>query len=1176
MFAWTGQAQSERGTISGAVTDPTGALVAGAKVIVTNIATSAVVSLASNASGEFVAPSLPTGTYTVRVEKEGFKAAVLSGLELNAAQNMRADIKLEVGTATTSVEVRAAAVQLATDNAKSSFTVIGKQVDEMATVVGGTLRSPLDLASGAPEAKPLGGDNGFMLGGGQAASYGTNLDGVSANTTRALSQSWVAVNAPSLEAISEFTVDTNGFKAEYGHAGGGVINFASKSGTNEFHGTAYEFLRNTALDANNWFNNRAGLPIPVYKQHDFGASFGGPVWIPKLYKGKDKTFFFVSFEAFRNRAGATGYTASVPTAEMYNGDFSNWVTSVGGAIQQIPIYDPTTQVRNPDGSYTRQVFPVNKVPSQMFDSTSVKALAAFTANGQLKPNTGAAPGTVAYIKNNFFVSNGSEIKPNTKFSVKGDRIFQKHRLSGYYGYNRSRQIPSDFGPATLPGFYTNYNDLQRFSDVFRMSWDWTLAPTKLNHFYAGGNNWRENHDPPQATVKSGIHWKDKVCLGNVPDCDQNLLNLDFGDITGWGGRANNGSENTIYSFNDDFIWTKGTHTIKAGAMFQRSHYNGFGRQCISGCASFSYLNTGLPGVNDPNRGGSSFASFLLGYASGGSIDTIRFISQQWPFFAGYIQDDLRLNSKLTINYGLRWETQLPPVGGEDRWSDFSPTRPNPRAGNIPGALIYAGEGQGREGTRSLADSWFWGFGPRIGLAYSLSPKTVVRAAYGRSFGAVTTVSGSTHQRGFTQTYGVPDNGSNGVLPNMILKDGFPSYPIPPFIDPSFANKDSIPWWQGQEATRLPESNFWSFSVQRQLTSATVFEASYNASIGSHLQSQLLQYDQVNPKYLDQYGFALLNTLITAPEAVTAGFKSPYPTFTNTSGPAQDAWWGSGATVARSLRPFPQYNSIDTYNGGGDHSGHSSYHAGILRLEQRYAKGLTITASYVFSKIITDSDSYWGSGQAMNLFNRRLEKSIGQFDLTHNAKFGVIYDLPFGRNKARWNKGIAAVLLGNWWVSGGGTYTSGQPLPLSTSVGTPSVLFAGPNRPIVSTYEGWRAPTKGGSFDPSVDRFTQPASFFPVQAGLYPGTTQYFGNMTRYNPKFRQFANLNENASIAKSFQFTEKARLDLRAEAFNMFNRHRFGTGSLQIQSSQFGLLTSSGDLLNTPRQLQLALKLYF
>jgi hypothetical protein len=226
--------------------------------------------------------------------------------------------------------------------------------------------------------------------------------------------------------------------------------------------------------------------------------------------------------------------------------------------------------------------------------------------------------------------------------------------------------------------------------------------------------------------------------------------------------------------------------------------------------------------------------------------------------------------------------------------------------------------------------------------------------------------------------------------------------------------------------------------------------------------------------------------------------------------------------------------------------------------------------------MTDSDSYWGSGQAMDHFNRGLEKSIGQFDVTHNFKFTGIYDLPFGVGKKWMSKGLAANLLGNWRISGLAFYSSGQPLPLSTSVGTPSVLFAGGNRPIISSYDGWRAPTAGGSFDPSLDRFVQPASFFPVQAGNYAGTTQYFGNMTRYNPKFRQFANLNENISIAKGFRITEGIRLDFRAEAFNVFNRVRFGTGSLQIQNPNFGRLVSSGDLLNTPRQMQMGLKLYF
>ena len=1169
-------AQSERGTITGNIEDSTGGVIAGARVTVTNTATNHATTLVTGDSGDFSAVSLPVGTYTVRVEKDGFRPSVVSGITVNAGMDVRTDVKLEVGTTTTAVEVRASALQLATENAKTTVAVTNKMVDELPLVVGGAMRSPFDLASLTPEAKNLGGDNGFMLGGGQAASYGTNLDGVSANTARALTMSWVASNAPSLEAITEFAVDTNGFKAEFGHAGGGIMNFVSKSGTNQYHGSAYEFLRNNAFDANNFFNNRSGIPVPIYKQSDFGASFGGPVWLPKIYRGKDRTFFFFSYEGFRNRQGATGFSQSIPTPEMYNGDFSNWVDKNG---KQIPIYDPTTQTLNADGkTYTRTPFAGNRVPTSLFDPVSVAAMKTYTSNGVLKPNTGATPGTIGYVQNNYLVSSGTNVSPNTKISAKGDQILGAHRLSFYWGYNRQSIEPGPAGPPTLPGFYSNYNDLTQASDVYRASWDWTISPTKLNHFYGGGNNWRQGHDPVQATVKSGIHWKDKVCLGNVPDCDQNLLNLTFSDLSGWGGLANNGSENPIYSLNDDFTWVKESHTIKFGGTFQSTHYNGFGRQCVSGCAAFSYINTGVPGGNNPLQGGASFASFLLGYANGGSIDTIRYIGQQWPSYAGYVQDDWRVNDRLTLNYGIRWETQLPPREEKDRWSDFSPTTPNPHAGNIPGALIYAGSGTGRQGSGTLADSWFGGWGPRLGLAYRFGEKTVLRAAYGRSFGAVTTVSGSTHQRGFTQTYGVPDQGTNGILPNMILKNGFPNYPVPPFIDPSFANKDNIPWWQGQEATRMPEQNFWNLSIQRQLTGATVVEVGYDALIGSHLQSQLLNIDQVNPKFLTQYGQTLMASNINSAAAQAAGFASPYPTFAAASCQAIDACWGSGATVARSLRPYPQYNGVDTYNGGGDHSGHSSYHAGIVRLEHRSNRGLTVQTSYVFSKLLTESDSYWGNGvSAMDQYNRRLEKSIGAYDLTHNFKLSAIYDLPFGRGRRWLSKGLAATALGGWRLSGVGFYSSGQPLGLATSVGTPSVLFAGANRPLVSTYDGWRAPTKNGSFDPSVDAFVQPASFFPAQVGTqFSGTTQYFGNQTRFNPKFRQFANLNENVSLTKSFAFTESLRVDFRAEAFNVFNRVRFGTGNLTIQNTQFGILTSSGDLLNSPRQLQLALKVYF
>ncbi len=1170
-------AQSERGTITGFVHDASGAVIAGAKVTIVNTATNSTTSLTSNESGEFTVPSLASGLYDVRVEKEGFRPSELKALTLNAATTVRADAKLEVGSSTQTIEVQAAAVQLQSEDAKMSVTISQKLVDSLPLVVGGAIRSPFDLAILTPESKNLGGDNGFMLGGGQAASYGTTLDGVSTNTTRALSKSWVSSNSPSVDAITEFTVDTNGFKAEYGHAGGGVMTFVSKSGTNAFHGSAYEFLRNNDFDANDWFSNRAGKSRQIYKQNDFGFTAGGPVWIPKIYNGKDKTFFFFSYEGFRNRNGATNATSTVPTAEMYNGDFSKWVDAKG---VQIPIYDPTTQVVSATGAVTRTPFPGNIIPKNLFSPQAVKALGVFQTSGILKPNNGAAAGTVGYVNNNFLITDGTQVQPVNKYSIKGDHAFNsKHRISGYYGNDRESVVPGADGPATLPGLYTNYNDTTQQSDVVRFSWDWTLSPAKLNHFYAGGNNWRQNHEPPQAYIGN---WKDKFCLSNVPDCNQNLVNFSFSNsYGGWGGPANNGSENTVYAYNDDFTWIHRNHSFKFGGMHQLSHYNGFGRQCISGCASFSFVETGRGGdTNFATAGGNPFASLLLGYANGGSIDTIRFIGQQWPYYAGYFQDDWRVNQKLVLNLGLRWETTLPPTGLDDKWSDFSPTTPNPAANNLPGALIYAGTGDGRQGSRTLADSYFGSFGPHIGAAYSMNEKMVIRASYARAFGAITTVTGSTHQRGFTQTFGAP--GGTSVLPSFTLDGGFPAYPVPPFISPSFSNGDNMPWFQGQEATRAPEFNNFNFSIQRQLSSSTVFEISYNGVMGSHLQSQLLGINQVDPKYLTAFGTvaqstAVLNSKIGSATANAAGIFAPYPNFV--------AQWGNNATVRQALRPFPQYQSIDTFNGGGDHSGHSTYHAGILRFEKRYSKGMTFQTSYVFSKILTDSDTYWGSGQASNQYNRRLEKSIGQFDVTHNFKAGIVYDLPFGKGKQFLTSGIGGYILGNWRVSGTLFYSSGQPVGLSTNYSLP--LNAGPNKPYITSFTGWQPQWKNGSFDPSVDNFFVPYCSdgnatcngpFPYQGNVNDPQQRNvgIGNSTRYNPKVRQFPNYNENFSVARNFPIKESIRLEFRAEAFNAFNRVRFGTGSGQLQAQNFGHLTSSNDLLNTPRQMQLALKLYF
>jgi hypothetical protein len=1167
-------AQSERGTVSGTIRDSTGAVIPGAKVAITNTATGVATNLTSNEVGEYTLPNLQVGSYNVKVEKEGFRPALLSGLAVDAATNVRADVTLEVGQSSQAVEVQASAVQLHTEDAKTSVTINQHMVDELPLVVGGAVRSPFDLATLTPEAKTNGGDAGFALGGGQAASYQATLDGVSVDTSRALQKTWVTSNAPSVEALTEFTVDTNGFKAEFSHAGGGVMTFVTKSGTNGFHGSAYEFLRNNDFDANDWFSNKLGRSRQIYKQNDFGFTVGGPVWIPKIYRGRNKTFFFFSLEGFRNRNGASNVTASVPTPEMYNGDFSKWVDSKGNVI---PIFDPTTQSTAANGTVTRTQFANNMIPKSLFNPLSVKALGVFQTSGILQPNAPSAiPGSVGYVTNNYIIATGTNVQPVDKRSIKGDHVFnEKHRISGYYGFDRESITPGPEGPVTLPGLYSNNNDLQQATDVVRFSWDWALSPTKLNHFYAGGNNWRQDHKPPQEYINN---WKDKFCMPNVPDCNDNLVQLNFSGFTQWGGQADNGSENTVYAYNDDFTWIKGAHTFKFGGMYQLNHYNGFGRQCEAGCANFSYLETGKPNggtiLADPTQGGNGFASFLLGYADNGQIDTIRFIGQQFYYFGGFIQDDWHVKRNLVFNIGLRWDTNLPPTGLEDRWADFSPTTPNPAAGGRLGAVLFAGSGPGRVGTRSLSDPWYAGFGPRFGFAYSLNDKTVVRGSYGRFFGQLMSVTGSTHNMGFTLTQTFP-NQSGGINPTYMFDKGMPPWTAPPFINPSVSNGSSVSWFQGKETTRLPETNNFNLSIQRQLTGSMLMEVSYNASVGSHLQAQLLNVNQDNPALLTAFGTidqstAVLNSSVGSALANANGITAPYPGFTG--------------TVKQALRPFPQYTTIQTYEGQGDHSGHSAYHAGILRFEKRYAHGITFQASYVFSKIITDADSYWGNNTtsggggcclAADQYNRRLEKSLGQFDVTHNFKTGFVLESPFGHGKRYITHGIGAWVLGNWGLNGVFTYSSGQPVSLTSTYVLPLYSTNGRSTPYITSYDGWQ-PNWGGKFDPSINNF-----FVPYKTGPFPaqgaGTPlNGFGNMARYNSHVRQFPAYNENLAIAKSFPFRESLRLQFRAEAFNVFNRTRFGTGSISLQDVNFGHLNSSGDLLNSPRQLQLALKLYF
>jgi hypothetical protein len=1140
-------AQTDRGTITGTVSDPSGAAIPAATVVATKTETNTTFTTITAASGDFTIPFVPVGDYTIRVEQQGFKASVTTGLTVMAGTSLRANIILQVGSLSESIEVSSQLAQIQTDNSKITAQVSNKMVEELPLVVSGAMRSAFDLAIITPEAKSNPGngtatDASFALGGGQGGAWGITLDGVSAGTGRFGSMEWASVNTPSLDAITEFAVDTNGFKAEYGRASGGIMTFSSKSGTNEIHGTAYEFLRNNVLDARRFFEAERG----IYKQHDFGYSVGGPVVLPKIYNGKNRTFFFTSAEWFRNRVGAASQFFNVPTPEMYQGDFSNWVDNTG---RRLPVYDPATTRPNPaGGGLIRDPFANNMIPQARFANFSRSVLQQIGSDPF--PNNGAAPGTSDYVRNNYVNRTGVVLDPWTKISAKIDHnLTDKQRLAYLYNYGRHQRTPGPDGFPGLRGVANTGRFGDQRSDVHRFTYNYTVTPTLVFYAYGGWNLWKEAN----RNVNAIGGWADKVCLKGAWDCDANFPQIDFSDYSTWGGSAGDGSENIVMSYGNDLTWVKGRQTLKFGYLWERIHYNGFGRQSLSGLVRGDRRSTSVPGNNNLlTGGGNGFASFLLGESFSGGTENDRFVGQQWRSHSWYVQNDIRVNRRLTVNLGLRYEMGLAPLEQQDRWSDFTPDRPNPGAGGIPGALRFAGFGEGRENSRTLIPSYFGGLGPRASFAYSIDDKTVIRAGAARSFGLARTITGSTHFDGFIIIFR-PTSTDNGVTPAFRVDDGLPAYPRPPFINPSFSNGNNIPWWQGIQGSRMPQSYDWTFSLQRQVGNSMVLEGNYQATMGSGLIAGLLRYNQLPFSFFEQYGNTLLQSNINSPAAQAAGLRPPFP--------------GFNGSVAQSLRPYPQYLDINTQAGTGDKSGHSTYHAMVLKLDKRTAQGVTLQSSYVFSKLITDADNANADNSALDHYNRRLEKSIGQLDQTHNLRLSGIWDLPFGKGKRFMSAGgPLSYIAGNWRISGFLNYNSGTPLDFSN--GNVYNIFNGRSAIHVQSYDNWITDFSGRN-----PNWLGDDRFFQTRAAFGPQPANLLGTMTRHNPKARTPWLLNENVSIAKMFPITERVRLDFRAEAFNLANRMRPGTGSRNIDDPNFGVVRGQ---LNDPRRLQFGLKLYF
>lgn len=1168
-IGWT---QGDRGTITGTVTDQSGAVVPDAKIKVVHVGTNAQRTTEASGTGDYTIPALLAGTYRVEVEANGFKTLVRNDVAVTPGATQRLDASLTIGEVSDTVEVSAQATLLQTDNAKINTAVSQRFVNELPLVVGGQLRSPLDLALITPEAKSQG---NLQFGGGQEGGWDATLDGLSSAPAAPFEQRlWTMINTPSVEAIDQFSVDTNGFKAEFGRAGGGAVSFVSKSGTNELHGNVYEFLRNEALDANNFFSNRQGAIKPKLRQHDYGFSVGGPVWIPKIYNGKNKTFFFTSLEYFRNRTGAPANTYTVPLAEMYNGDFSNWKDNAGNLI---PIYDPRTTRPNPNGTgFIRDAFPNNRIPLDRFSTVSKNVLPLAT----MRPN-------IAGPRNNFFTTTGARTDPWDKFDVKIDHLLtSKDKVGFLYHYGLTKQLPS----GTAPGLPTPINNDFQLGDthtyVYRATWDRTISPTILNHFTAGVNNWWQYRGAQPAQLQQG--WGTKIGIKNVPDPDWLFPQMNMTDYNPWGRSEYGGSLNKNFAFSDDLSVVKGNHSLKFGFMFQEDHYNGYGWHTATGTWNFTrgatsaFLANGT--IDQSAASGNAFASMLLGEVNAADITTNRFVSDQWKYYAGYAQDDWRVNTKFTLNYGLRYEYTPPTVEGRlpDGYSNFNPTKPNPTAPGRLGAMDFAGTGAGRTGSRTMYPPWKGGISPRFGAAYTWNDKTVVRLSASRSFGPVRNTGGSSHWQGFIGEHSFPFtsqatgkggefNWDNGYCGGCVWPR-----PDPNNLDPAYLNRTSfggVPYWQPTDAARMPEFYNWSLNIQRQLSSSWVASVGYNATMGHHLTTNVVDMNQVDPAifngFVQKLGFAAADTLfrglVTSAAAQANGIVAPYPGF-----------FGSGS-VSQSFRPFPQYGGINTGGDGGDRSGNSSYHAMVATLEKRYSSGLTFLGSYVISKFFSDAETAnANTGASMNHYNRSLEKALSRNDQTHNIKFNYSYELPWGPGRKYLSNGILGKVIGGWRIAAIQSYYSGIPLGVAPGYGLP--LFGG-NRISVNDYEGWQAATKGDKFDPSVDRWFNAADFnrTPVDAAT-SGVKGYvlrstYGNATKTNPKARSPWTIAENTSLARTFRFSEGVTMDFRWEAFNLFNRTRWGGPNNDITSPNFGLVTSLG---NTPRQMQFGLKIQF
>jgi len=1063
---WTGAALAQTAQITGRVTDPSGAVIPGASITVANVATGVDRQVTTNEAGYYTVPLLPPGQYRVAVQQQGFKPITRSGIILEVDQRAELNFTLEVGALTEQIEVTAAVAQLNTVEASQGQVIENQRIVELP--LNGRNYNELALLS-AGTVQPLAGARlaGFSSGGMRNSQNNFILDGVDNNGVElAGAQRRSEMVQPSIDAIQEFKVQTNAYAAEYGRAMGSVVNVTTRSGTNEVHGAVFEFLRNEKLDAKNFFDP-PDKPKPPFKRNQYGFAVGGPVYLGKLFDGRNKVFFFTDYEGSKRRESSTTLS-TIPTLKMRSGDFSE-------LLPQKPILESAGRP-----------FPGNLIPASSFDSLGVTMI-------KLYPEP-QAPGLASN-----YLYQAPVMEDVRKWDVRAD---VSATSTDTFSWRLSKHDSNN--PAVLalppPAYGGGYDWITEGYNT-GANWNHIWTPNFIMSVRGAWNFSLFKRDNPAQTGGELLNRKYGIKGGtdNIPG-GFSAIGLSGYRGLGLGGFNPVDRDSQNRQLAGDATWTRGKHTVKFGANILRSQNNIFNIRNELGDYQFN-----------GRYSGDGAADMLRGMASQYLWNTRLQVDLRSWNDGFFVQDDWKITPRLTLNLGARYEVVLPFIDKYDRIGIFDTwTDPNnPR-------LIYGGaEGKDRY-NRAMFATDKNNFMPRLGFAYKLTDRTVVRSGYGIFYGYLEPYGDTEYIIGNPpNAYGVTLTSSPTVRA-VTFRDG------PPAGSLELAKATGLTFISYQRRGDQGYGQQWNLDLQRELSRDWMVEIGYSGSKGTHL---LRRYED--------------------------NFSPPGPGNLNAKRRYQRAAIPGTNIVTSPLGPMHGH-----YN-----DGNSNYHALLVKLEKRFSNGFTLLTSYSFSKALGDTCGNAASGNTTGCGYQdtrylHLERSVANEDVPHRYVASGVYELPFGRGR-QWGSTMPAVaeaVFGGWSVGSIVFWASGR--PYSPTVGTNPAntgTIGIVNRPNI-VGDPW-AGTR------SLDQDFNIAAFAPN--GQYQ-----IGNAGRNILRQRSF--FNWDFSALKNFRLHERLRLQFRFEGFHFSNTPRFGQAGNTVGTAAFGRISGA----DTPRNLQFGLKL--